>query len=113
MMPPMHQTATAFVPVLDAAGKIIPDRYGRPQTKKISSVARVTFKERTIRNAQGVETRIGAEIDVPPDFIPPTGSEIEYVSISRQTFKGRIEDMDEAPNLDASEVYYRTLLVSG
>lgn len=113
MMPPMKQKVAAFVPVLDANGKIIPDRYGRPQTERRESKARVTLKERTVKNAQGVETRISTEIDVPPDFIPDNGLQVEFVDIAGRTLKGTIEDKDEAPNLDASKVYYRTLLVSG
>ncbi|GIN93326.1 hypothetical protein J22TS1_43770 [Siminovitchia terrae] len=113
MKPPMRQQVTAHIPILDENGEPIKDRYGRPMTETKTSKARVQFKSSIIRDAKGEEKRITLEIDMPPDFNPPNGSKIEYVTMDGEKAEGTIIVKDEAVNLAGSKVYYRTAYVDG
>lgn len=113
MIPPMRQKVTANVPVLDEIGQPIVDKYGRPQTKEIKSKARVQFKSQLVRDANGRERRVNLEIDLPRDFNPESGIELDYVTIDGKEGTGTIVAKDEATNLSGSRVYYRTVFVDG
>lgn len=114
MKPPMKQRVLAFLPVTDATGKVIVDEFGRPlNPRKVDSKARVQFKSQLVQDARGQEHRVALEIDIPPEFNPDVGTEIEYQMIDGRTAKGIIRAKDEAVNLTGSKVYYRTVFVDG
>ncbi|WP_068672281.1 hypothetical protein [Oceanobacillus sp. Castelsardo] len=113
MIPPMRQKVTANVPVFDGNGQPITDKYGRPKTEKKHSKARVQFKSQLIRDANGQERRVNLEIDLPRDFNPDSGIELDYVTIDGKSGTGTIVSKDEATNLSGSKVYYRTVYVDG
>lgn len=113
MIPPMRQKVIANVPILGDNGKLIKDKYGRPQTEPIESKARVQFKSQLIRDANGRELRVNLEIDLPRDFNPDSGTELDYVTIDGKEGTGTIVAKDEATNLSGSKVYYRTVFVDG
>lgn len=114
MKPPMKQQVIALIPVTDENGEVIRDEFGRPlKTRAEQSKARVQFKSQLVRDAQGQEYRVALEIDLPPEFNPDVGTEVEYQMIDGRTAKGIIRAKDEAANLTASKVYYRTVFVDG
>lgn len=113
MKPSMRQRIIANVPVLDEYGEVVKDRYGRPQTAERESKARVQYKPQTVYNAQGEEKRINLEIDIPAAFNPDTGTRVKAQTIGGDWVEGNIEAKDEATNLSASKVYYRTVYVGG
>jgi len=113
MKPPMKQKVNANVPYLDNNGKPIIDKYGRPKTKAIESKARVQFKSQLIRDANGQERRTSLEIDLPRDFNPSQGTEIDYVAMGGDKGSGTIVAKEESTNLAGSKVYYRTVFVDG
>ncbi|ANU13467.1 hypothetical protein B481_1998 [Planococcus halocryophilus Or1] len=114
MMPSMKQRVIALLPVFDSNGKVVRDEFGRPlNPRKVESKARVQFKSQLVQDAQGQEHRVALEIDIPPDFNPDAGIEIEYQMIDGRTAKGVIRAKDEAVNLTGSKVYYRTVFVDG
>lgn len=114
MKPPMKQRVIASIPVLGPDGKVITDEFGRPlNPREVDSKARVQFKSQLVQDAQGQEHRVALEIDIPPDFNPDVGTEVEYQMIDGRTAKGVIRAKDEAVNLSGSTVYYRTVFVDG
>lgn len=113
MKPSMRQRIIANVPELDAQGEPITDRYGEPVTVERDSKARVQYKAQTVFNAQGEEKRVNLEIDIPTDFNPPTGTRVKAQTIGGEWVEGDIEAKDEATNLTASKIYYRTVYVNG
>lgn len=113
MKPPMNQMITAHIATLDAAGKPIPDKYGRPQTSEKTSKARVQFKSQVVKDAQGVEHRVSLEIDIPPGFNPDVGTAVDYATIDNRAYSGTIRAKEEATNIPATKVYYRTIFVDG
>lgn len=113
MKPPMRQQVTAHIPIFDENGEPTKDKYGRDTTEPKTSKARVQFKSSIIRDAKGEEKRVTLEIDMPPDFNPPNGSKIEYVTMDGEKAEGTIIVKDEAVNLAGSKVYYRTAYVDG
>lgn len=113
MKPSMRQRIIANVPELDANGEVVNDRYGRPVVVERESIARVQYKAQTVFNAQGEEKRVNLEIDIPHDFNPDTGTRVKAQTIGGDWVEGNIEAKDEATNLSASRIYYRTVYVNG
>ncbi|WP_342512796.1 hypothetical protein MKY34_19645 [Sporosarcina sp. FSL K6-1522] len=113
MRPPMRQNVIAFIPILDAAGKPVTDKYGKEQTTQEQSKARVQFKSQLIRDAKGQERRVALEIDLPTKCNPPVGSKLEYTTVGSQKATGTILAKEEAVNLAGSKVYYRTVYLDG
>lgn len=113
MKPPMKQRVTAQVPILDAYGKEVKDKYGRPQTGPVTSKARVQYKMQLVRDAQGQEHRVNLEVDIPPLFNPDVGLAIDCQLIDGRIVNGTILAKEEIANLDASKVHYRTVFVNG
>lgn len=113
MKPPMKQKVTAHIPVLDENGKPIRDKYDRPVTKPKTSKARVQIKNNVVLDTTGAEKLANVEIDLPTEFNPDAGSEIEYVTIAGYEGSGTIVSKDETTNIAGSKVYYRTVYVDG
>jgi len=113
MIPPMRQKVTANVPILDEGGQPITDKYGKPETKPINSKARVQFKSQLVRDANGQERRVNLEIDIPRNFNPGQGDEIDYVTAGGDEGSGSIVAKEEAINLSGSRVHFRTVYVDG
>lgn len=113
MRPPMNQKVVALLPLLDDTGQPITDDYGRPKTNGFESKARVQFKAQVVRDMNGTEHRVNLEIDIPPEFNPDAGTEITYTDIAGRTFKGVIRAKEEAVNIPATVVYFRTVYVDG
>ncbi|MDY0395424.1 hypothetical protein ACFSMW_13510 [Virgibacillus halophilus] len=113
MKPPMRQKVTAYMPVLGDDGKPIRDKYSKPKTKPIDSKARVQFKSQLVRDANGRERRVSLEIDLPSDFNPGQGIELDYVTVEGDTGRGTIVAKDETTNIAGNKVYYRTVYVDG
>lgn len=113
MKPKMNQSITAKIPIIGTDGKTIPDRYGRPQTGDKISKARVQFKSQIVRDAKGVEHRVNLEIDIPKNFNPDTGTTVDYTDIEGNEYSGVIRAKEEATNLPATKIYYRTIFVDG
>lgn len=113
MKPPMKQQITAHVPTLDAAGKPIPDKYGRPQTSEVTSKAAVRKKINLLRDSQGTETRTNLEIDIPKELILDAGTSVDYVDVDGRQGKAVVVDSENITNLTNSKVYYRTVYANG
>lgn len=114
MKPPMRQQVIASFPVYDENGNVLIDEFGRPlKPRSVQSKARVQFKSQLVRDAQGQEYRVALEIDIPPEFNPDVGTEVEYQMIDGRTAKGVIRAKDEAVNMTGLKVYYRTVFVDG
>lgn len=109
----MRQRIIANVPVLDANGNQTKNRQGQPQTAEQESKARVQYKPQTVFDALGQEKKIALEVDIPTTFNPDTGTEVRAQTIGGEWVSGRIEAKDEATNLSASKVYYRTVYIGG
>ena len=114
MKPPMKQQVVAFIPMVDSKGKFAYDEFGKPlKQRSDQSKARVQYKSQLIQDVQGQEHRVALEIDLPPEFNPDVGTEVEYQMIDGRTAKGIIRAKDEVANLTGSKVYYRTVYVDG
>lgn len=114
MKPPMKQRVVAFIPNVDSKGRFAYDEFGKPlKQRSDQSKARIQYKSQLVQDAQGQEHRVALEIDLPPEFNPDVGTEVEYQMIDGRTAKGVIRAKDEAVNLTGSKVYYRTVYVDG
>lgn len=113
MRPPMKQLVTAHIPLFDDLGKPINDKYGRPQTETIISKAGVQFKSQIVLDTTGAERQANVEIDIPPNFNPPTGAKIDYLTIAGEKGSGTILSKDETTNLARNKVYFRTVYADG
>lgn len=113
MKPAMKQKITASVPLLDDAGNVIKDRYGKPKTGPKESKAAVRKKVNLIRDSQGTETRTNLEIDIPPEMILDAGTTVDYIDIDGRTGKAVVVDSENVTNLTNTKVYYRTVFANG
>lgn len=113
MKPPMRQKVTANVPILDDNGKPMIDKYGKPVTKPIKSKGRVQFKSQLVRTADGREHKVNLEVDLPPNFNPDEGQEVEGKDADGNPFKGTIKAKEDIISLTGSKVHYRTVFVDG
>lgn len=112
--PPMPHTITASsVPVLDAEGNPIYDRFGRQQFSDITSVARTQEKTSIRQNAQGENVAVTVEIDVPPDTIIPVGTEVTFTMTNNRSGSGTVVDTDESLTFSGKRAVFRTLFVNG
>lgn len=113
MKPPMNQRIIAQVPVLDDDGNPVKDKYGHPETKENNSKARVQFKSQLVQDSEGQEHKVNLEIDLPPEFNPGDGVEIEGKDAGGNRFKGTIKTKEDILNLSGAKVHYRTVFVDG
>ncbi len=113
MKPPMRQEVSFEFPVLDADGNPVKDKYGREQTEKKHSKARVQFKSNIVKDAKGEEKRTSVEIDLPVSFNPPVGAAYTYIDNDGNKVTGALISKDEAINLAGTKVYYRTVYCDG
>ncbi len=114
MKPPMPHEITAHMPILDEYGDPISrDKHGKPKTEEKQSVARVQFKSQLVRTADGREHQVNLEIDLPPNFNPEEGTEIEGKDAGGNPFKGTIKAKEDIISLMGSKVHYRTVYVDG
>lgn len=111
MKPPMPHQITAHMPIFDEHGNPIRDKYGKPKTEEKQSVARVQFKSQLVRTADGREHQVNLEIDLPPNFNPGEGTEIEGKDAGGNPFKGTIKAKEDIISLMGSKVHYRTVFV--
>lgn len=109
----MRQRIVYHAVKTDEQGNPIEDKFGRPQTIKTESVARVQRRSRVVADSKGTERRISLEIDLPPDVNPNIGLELEFEEPGGEWGKGTIVTKDEAINLTGTRVYYRTVFVDG
>lgn len=113
MKPRMLQTATIYREALNPDGTIFKDRYGKAKTEKVVSKARVRSVTKVIRTAAGVEHDSIIEIDVPAKTHVAAGNTIDYVKIDGTTGSGTVVSINEATNLTASRVLFKTLVTDG
>lgn len=113
MKPPMPHEITAHMPILDEEGMPITDKYGKPKTEPKHSSARVQFKSQLVRTADGREHQVNLEIDLPPNFNPDEGTEVEGLDAGGNPFKGTIKAKEDIISLMGSKVHYRTVFVDG
>lgn len=113
MKPPMPHEITAHMPVLDEQGNPITDKYGKPKTEPKHSSARVQFKSQLVRTADGREHQVNLEIDLPPNFNPDEGTEVEGLDAGGNPFKGTIKAKEDIISLMGNKVHYRTVFVDG
>ncbi len=113
MKPPMPHEITAHMPVLDEQGNPITDKYGKPTTKPKQSEARVQFKSQLVRTLDGREHQVNLEIDLPPNFNPGEGAEVEGKDAGGNPFKGTIKAKEDIISLMGTKVHYRTVFVDG
>ena len=109
----MRQRIVYHETLKDEQGRPIEDKYGRPQTVRWESLARVQRRSRVVTDARGTERRITLEIDLPPDINPEVGLELEFEEPGGEWGKGTIVTKDEAINLTGTRVFYRTVFVDG
>lgn len=109
MRPSMNQFVIAHIPTLDDSGKQIIDDYGRPKTKEFKSKARVQFKSQLVTDTKGIERNVNLEIDLPKDFNPAIGTELDYIAIDRKQGKGTIVTKEEITNIAGNKIHYRTV----
>lgn len=109
MMPFMRQDITIDNPDSDAGH----DKYGRPETKSIHSIARVQFSSNIRKNEKGEDVQTDIEIDLPPEADPVEGAKVEGETADGASFSGTVESKEEIINLTGSKVFYRTVFVNG
>lgn len=108
MKPPMRQEV-----VISSAIPGMFDRFGKPKTTKEVHRARVRSKSNLIITKEGTERNTNIEIDVDPDVKFSVGDSVEYTRIDGTRATGTIVDDEEAVNLTASRVLFRTFYVDG
>lgn len=113
MKPPMPHEITAHMPILDEHGKPITNKYGKSTTKPKRSAARVQFKSQLVRTSDGREHQVNLEIDLPPNFNPDEGTEVEGKDAGGNPFKGTIKTKEDIISLMGTKVHYRTVFVDG
>ena len=113
MKQPMPHQITAHMPVLDEQGNPVTDKYGKPVTEEKQSKARVQFKSQLVRTADGREHQVNLEVDLPPNFNPEEGAEVEGEDAGGNPFEGTIKAKEDIISLTGRKVYYRTVFVDG
>jgi len=113
MRPPMRQTCSIYQPLFNVDGTPLLDKYGKPKTIKVESVARVRRKGNLIITKAGTETNTNIEIDVPQSTKVKDGDKVDFVDMDGVRGTGTVISYEEATNLSGSRVLFRTVYVDG
>lgn len=113
MIPPMRQSITMFVPILDENGNESYDDYGQPLTDTSTFKCRVNEHAELQRNKTFVYDDAVDEVDVMHDIPVDTGIKVEYTTRRGTVKKGTVKSYTETTNLSASRTYFRTLIING
>ncbi|WP_414049777.1 hypothetical protein [Macrococcus animalis] len=113
MRPPMRQTCSVYQSLFNVDGTPLLDKYGKPKTIKVESIARVRRKGNLIITKTGTETNTNIEIDVPTSTMIKDGNKIDFVDMDGIRGTGTVINYEEATNLTGSRVLFRTVYVDG
>lgn len=107
--PPMRETIKLSIPVRDANGDILKDKYGRPaEYKEIVTKCRVSYTTREIQGSDGKRYVASIEIDLPSKTPIDNMMKVLYEPKGRQKVEGQVISVDAAYNLAGTKEYYWT-----
>ncbi|UXS61027.1 hypothetical protein [Staphylococcus ureilyticus] len=113
MIPPMRQSITISIPLIDDNGNEIYNDYGKPLTDTSTFKCRVNEHAELQRSKTFVYDDAVDEVDVMHDVPIETGVEVEYTTRRGTVKKGTVKSYTETTNLSASRTYFRTLIING